>query len=138
MAQTRAFLSFDFDHDLTSKTLFAGQATEKSPTSFSIEDWSSKTHLPQAEWERLIREKISRTHMLIVLVGRSMGSATGVTKEIVMANALNVPTFGVYVDQASTSSTLPPGLPRGRVISWTWPGVGAAITQMLGEGKNAR
>lgn len=137
MSDPRAFLSFDFDHNEQSKILFAGQADKESPTPFSIEDWSSKTALPQAVWEQQIRNKINRTHMLIVLVGRSMGSATGVVKEISMAKALNVPTFGVYVDGASTSSTLPTGLARGRVIAWTWNGVGAAITQMMGEGKNA-
>lgn len=136
MTTPRAFLSFDFDHDQVSKILFAGQADSKSPTSFTIEDWSSKTALPQAEWERRIRDKISHTHMLIVLVGRSMGSASGVAKEIAMAHDLNVPTFGVYVDSASSVSTLPTGLARGRVINWSWPSVGAAIEQMMGEGKN--
>ncbi|UOW03102.1 TIR domain-containing protein [Clavibacter michiganensis subsp. michiganensis] len=137
MAQPRAFLSFDFDHNATARTLFAGQAAKESPTSFSIEDWSSKSSLPQSQWEALIKDKISRTHMLIVLVGKSMGSATGVDKEIAMAKAANVPVFGVYVDGASGSSTLPAGLPRTRVIPWTWTGVGSAITQMMGEGKNA-
>lgn len=138
MPEPRAFLSFDFDHDQRSKILFAGQAGKDSPTSFTIEDWSSKAALPQQEWERRIRDKLSRTHMLIVLVGRSMGSATGVAKEIAMARALNLPAFGVYVDNATTLSTLPSGLARNRVIAWTWPNIGAAITQMMSEGKNAR
>lgn len=137
MPTPRAFLSFDFDHDQTSKVLFAGQAHSKSPTPFTIEDWSSKTALPQAVWEQRIKDKLARTHMLIVLVGRYMGSASGVAKEIAMAKELNVPFFGIYVDNASSISPLPTGLARNRVISWTWPGVGAAITQMTGEGKNA-
>lgn len=136
MPNPRAFVSFDFDHNQESKILFAGQADSKSPTPFTVEDWSSKTTLPQAVWEQRIREKISRTNMLIVLVGRSMGSATGVVKEIAMAKALNVPVFGVYVDNASSASVLPTGLARNRVIQWTWPNVGAAIKQMMGEGKN--
>jgi hypothetical protein len=130
-------VSFDFDHNQESKILFAGQADSKSPTPFTVEDWSSKTALPQAVWEQRIREKIARTNMLIVLVGRSMGGATGVAKEIAMAKALNVPVFGVYVDKASSASVLPAGLARNRVIQWTWPNVGAAIKQMMGEGKNA-
>src|SRR4051812_8576028 len=55
MADPRAFLSFDFDHNLTSKNLFAGQAKTDSPTPFIIQDWSSKTELPQAQWEQLIK-----------------------------------------------------------------------------------
>jgi hypothetical protein len=137
MSNPRAFLSFDFDHNEESKNLFAGQADSTSPTPFSVEDWSSKTALPQAVWEQQIKAKIARTNMLIVLVGRSMATASGVAKEISMAKALNVPVFGVYVDDASSVSILPTGLARNRVIGWTWPGVGSAITQMMGEGKNA-
>ena len=46
MADPRAFLSFDFDHNLTEKTLFAGQCRDKSPTPFVAADWSSKAALP--------------------------------------------------------------------------------------------
>jgi hypothetical protein len=54
MADPRAFISFDFDHDETEKNLFVGQSkNSKSP--FSIEDWSSKSSLPQPEWEELIK-----------------------------------------------------------------------------------
>jgi hypothetical protein len=86
----------------------------------------------------LIQAKIARCNLLIVLVGRSMGSATGVAKEIAMAGEKDVPVFGVYVDGAGTSSTLPAGLPRNRTIAWTWPGIASAIDQMMGEGKNAK
>lgn len=137
MAEPRAFLSFDYDNNLTSRNLFAGQAKSDSPTSFIVEDWSSKSVLPEEEWEELIAKKISNCHMLIVLVGRSMGSAYGVAAEIAMAKDKNVPIFGVYVDGANSSSTLPSGLARNRVIGWNWNDIGAAINQMMGEGKNA-
>lgn len=137
MADPRAFVSFDFDHDDTQRILFCGQGRKDSPTPFVVQDWSSKTALPQMTWEQTIRDKISRCNMVIVLVGRQMRTATGVVKEIAMADALNVPVFGVYVDAASTLSTLPNGLPRNRVIAWKWPDVAAAIKQMMGEGKNS-
>ncbi|MGR3871414.1 TIR domain-containing protein [Streptomyces graminifolii] len=136
MANPRAFVSFDFDHDETSKILFVGQAKEKSPTPFVVGDWSSKSALPQSQWEALVAEKISRCNMVIVLVGRYMASATGVAKEIQFAKNSNVPVFGVYVDGANSASNLPSGLPRNRVIKWTWPGVAAGIDQMMKEGKN--
>ena len=53
-------------------------------------------------------------HLMIVLVGKSMWSATGVAKEIGFANDQDVPFFGVYVDGAGTSSGLPTGLARNR------------------------
>lgn len=136
MADPRAFVSFDFDNNSVEKVLFAGQAKKDSPTPFVVEDWSSKTSLPQAEWEALIAAKIAKTNMLIVLVGKSMSTATGVAKEIAMAKLLAVPVFGVYVDGAGTNSTLPAGLARNRVIAWNWKNIAGAVDQMMGEGKN--
>lgn len=135
MADPRAFISFDFDHDETERNLFVGQS-KNSKTPFSIEDWSSKSSLPQAQWEALIKSKINKCNMLIVLSGKTMASATGVSKEITMAKDQNVPVFGVYVDGANTSSNLPTGLARNRTISWNWDNIANAIDQMMGEGKN--
>lgn len=136
MADPRAFVSFDYDHNLTQKNLFAGQAKSDSPTPFTVHDWSSKTVLPQAEWEKLIKAKMASTNMCIVLVGGSMATASGVAKEIAMAKGLNVPVFGVYVDGAGTGSTLPIGLQRNRTMAWDWKLIAAAVKQMMGEGKN--
>lgn len=135
-ADPRAFVSFDFDHDEASKNLFVGQAKSESPTPFTVEDWSSKSSLPQSQWEKIIQDKINRCHLMIVLVGRRMGTAGGVAKEIRFARDGDVPFFGVYVDGANSSSTLPTGLARNRVITWTWSGIAAAVDQMMGEGKN--
>lgn len=136
MADPRAFISFDFDNNQKSRTLFVGQGKSNSPTTFIVQDWSSKTDLPQAEWEALIASKIKSCHLMIVLVGKSMGSANGVAKEIQFAKDGDVPFFGVYVDGAGAGSTLPTGLARGRVTAWNWPSIASAITQMMGEGKN--
>ncbi len=135
MADPRAFISFDFDHDETEKNLFVGQS-KNSKTPFSIEDWSAKSSMPQSEWEALIEEKISKCNMLIVLSGQTMASATGVSKEITMAKDQDVPIFGVYVDGANSSSNLPKGLQRNRTISWNWGSIANAVDQMMGEGKN--
>jgi hypothetical protein len=135
MADPRAFISFDFDHDETEKNLFVGQS-KNSSTPFSIEDWSSKSSLSQSEWEKIIKSKINKCYMLIVLTGKTMASATGVSKEITMAKDQNVPVFGVYVDGADTKSNLPSGLPRNRTISWNWQNIANAIDQMMTEGKN--
>ncbi len=135
MADPRAFISFDFDHNETEKNLFVGQS-KNSKTPFSIEDWSSKSSLPQTEWEELIKGKINKCNMLIVLSGQTMASATGVSKEITMAKDQDVPVFGVYVDGANSSSNLPKGLARNRTISWNWDNIASAIDRMMGEGKN--
>lgn len=136
MADPRAFLSFDFDHNLTEKNLFAGQCKDKSPTPFVAADWSSKSALPQSEWEKQIKVKINACNILIVLVGKYMATATGVDKEIQFAKDQSVPVFGVYVGGADSTCGLPTGLQRNRTVSWTWPTVGALIEQGMREGKN--
>lgn len=135
MANPRVFISFDYDNNKTDKDLFAGQA-KNSRTPFSIEDWSSKTHLPQREWEVLIEKKINKCNLLIVLVGKKTGSATGVVKEIAFAKNNNLPVFGVYIDGVGSNTDLPSGLSRGRVCAWTWNNVADWIDQCMKEGKN--
>ncbi len=135
MADPRAFISFDFDHNETEKNLFVGQS-KNSKTPFSIQDWSAKSSMPQSQWEVIVKEKINKSNMLIVLVGKTMASATGVAKEIQMAKDQNVPVFGVYVDGANTLSNLPDGLARNRTIAWDWEKIASAIDQVMGEGKN--
>ncbi|MEL1256134.1 TIR domain-containing protein [Flavobacterium sp. DGU38] len=135
MADPRAFISFDFDNNSGEKLYFVGQS-KNSRTPFNIEDWSSKAHLPQNEWEKLIHAKINKCNILIVLVGRNMSSATGVAKEISFAKEHNVPVFGIYVDKADENSNLPAGLQRNRTINWNWDRIANAIDQCMTEGKN--
>src|SRR6266849_4676656 len=137
MANPRAFISFDFDHNVAEKNLIIGQS-KHSKTPFNIEDWSSKEALPQNRWEKLIRDKINRCHMIIVLVGKHMATATGVAKEIKMAQELNVPVFGVYVGGANSSSTLPIGLSKSRTVRWSWDEIASVIDKAMYEGKNAK
>lgn len=136
MPHPRAFISFDFDNNENARMLFVGQS-KNSRTPFDIQDWSSKGVLAQSRWEQIISDKIGRCHMMIVLVGRNMSSATGVKKEIAMAKVKNIPVFGVYVDGAGIANVLPLGLPRNRTIAWEWGKIAAAIQQMMREGCNA-
>jgi hypothetical protein len=135
MADPRGFVSFDIDHNENEKILFIGQAKNKK-TPFSFEDWSSKSSLPQNQWEMIIKEKISKCNFVVVLVGKNMATATGVVREITFAKDSNVPVFGVYVGDANTSSNLPDGLQRNRTIDWDWEKIASAINQMMKEGKN--
>ncbi|MFC4349550.1 TIR domain-containing protein [Kordiimonas lipolytica] len=115
--------------------MFVGQS-KNSSTPFAISDWSAKSSMPQSKWEAIVKEKINKCNMVIVLVGKTMASATGVAKEISMAIDQDVPVFGVYVDGANSNSNLPKGLQRNRTIVWTWDNVASAIDQMMTEGKN--
>lgn len=135
MAAPRVFISFDFDHNETEKILFVGQS-KNSKTPFSIQDWSAKSSMPQSKWEEIVKDKINKCNMLIILVGQTMASATGVAKEIAMAKDQDIPVFGVYVDGADSNSNLPVGLQRNRTIAWDWEKIASKIDEMMGEGKN--
>jgi CTP synthase (UTP-ammonia lyase) len=135
MAEPRGFISFDIDHNEDEKILFVGQARNKK-TPFSFEDWSSKSSLPQSQWETIIKDKINKCNFVVVLVGKNMASATGVVKEINFAKGSDVPIFGVYVGNANTTSNLPDGLQRNRTIDWDWDKIASAIAQVMKEGKN--
>lgn len=135
MANPRAFISFDFDNNAGEKMYFAGQA-KNSRTPFNIEDWSSKEHLPQKQWEDLIESKVKKCNLLIVLVGKKTYSAEGVVLEIEFATKHNIPVFGVYVDGADSTTSLPNGLTRSRVVAWKWDKIADMIDQCMKEGKN--
>lgn len=135
MADPRAFISFDFDHNEGQRKYFVGQSVN-SRTPFNIQDWSSKEELENAKWQEIIAAKVNRCHLMIVLVGKSMSTAKGVEKEISMAIEKNVPVFGVYVDGANSSSDLPKGLSRNRVVPWEWDKIASSIETCMKEGKN--
>lgn len=137
MVTMRAFVSFDYDNNEKSGQLFVGQGRSSSPTPFAVGDWSSKDVLPQRTWEETIAIKIARCNVLIVLAGLKTADAAGVVREIAMANVKNVPVFGVYVDGADTTTSLPAGLARNRTIPWKWDLLVRALEQTNGEGKNA-
>ena len=136
MSDPRAFVSFDFDHDESSRNLFVGQAKSDSPTPFTVQDWSSRTELPESEWEEEMAKRNSATNMCIVLAGKHMSSAIGVAAEIAMAKDKNVPVFGVYVDGADSQTILPSGLARNRTVAWKWDSIAAMVDLAMTEGKN--
>ena len=135
MADPRVFISFDFDHNENEKNLFAGQA-KNSRTPFNIEDWSSKTSLPQSQWEKLVKDKINKCNVLVVLIGKNTSNATGVEKEIAFAVEQNVPIFGIYVGGADINTKLPTGISRSKVIAWGWELIEKAIESAIKDGKN--
>jgi len=47
MADPRAFISFDYDHDATSKTCSSVKRRTSRLRSFTVADWSSKSSLPR-------------------------------------------------------------------------------------------
>ena len=114
MTKKRAFISFDYDHDLDLKNLLVGQAANpESP--FEIADWSLKGAEP--DWEEKCRQRIKRCDLVIVIVGEHMATATGVKKEVAITREEEIPMFGLH-GRAGKVCPAPPGFPK--VYKWTW------------------
>ena len=138
MADSRAFIGFDFDDDEIWQDVIIGQANRDCPTALMCQSRSSKTAPLQAAWVRLIKANLASTNISVVLVERYTATATGAAKEILAGSNLDVPVFGVYVDGAGVSSPPHAGLNRERALAWIGALAAAeAIQRMMPAGKNA-
>lgn len=82
MAKVRCFISFDYDNDLDLKNLLVGQSkNDDSP--FEISDWSIKEASPT--WQKEARDRIKKSDQVIVICGQHTDTATGVAKELSIA-----------------------------------------------------
>lgn len=117
MPKKRIFVSFDFDNDKTLKDFIVGQA--RLPDSpFDVADHSLKEAQPQAHWEKKARAAIARSEAFIVMLGPSTKHASGVLKEIDMANDLAKTRFQII---GYTDGTADWAVPRGgRTYRWNW------------------
>ena len=117
MAKKRVFVSFDFDNDKTLRDFVIGQA--KLPDSpFEVIDNSLKESQPQRNWEAKARAAISRSEVFIVMLGSSTRWASGVLKEVKMAEELGKTRFQIIGYQNGSEDWAVPG--AGRTYRWDW------------------
>ena len=84
-SKKRVFVSFDFDNDKALKDLVIGQARlPESP--FEVVDHSLKEAAPLRTWEEKARQAITRSDIVLVMVGPQTHRASGVLKEVQMAH----------------------------------------------------
>ena len=112
----RVFVSFDFDNDKIVKDFIVGQS-KLSDSPFEISDWSMKEAAPQANWEAEARARISRSDMVIVMVGSKTYKAPGVLKEVKIARVLKKPIYQIIGYRNGNYTPVPDA---GRLYSWNW------------------
>lgn len=125
MANKRAFISFDYDHDEGAKIMLAGQA--KLPdTPFDFTDGSVKEHLT-GDWEAKVRRRMDSIDVVIVLCGEWTHTAQGVSRELTIAREKGKPYFllAAYSDKNCTKPTA--AQPSDKVYNWTWDNLKALI-----------
>ena len=118
MAKTRAFISFDFDHDEDLRNLLVGQAkNEDSP--FEIADRSLKEPLT-GDWKKKIRERIKRVDQVIVICGEHTDSATGVSTELEITQEESIPYFLLWGRSDKTCVKPKSANASDKIYKWTW------------------
>jgi hypothetical protein len=117
MAKKKVFVSFDFDNDKTLKEFLIGQAKLKD-SPFEVADHSLKEAAPEKDWLEKATAAIKRSDVVIIMLGSKTRTASGVLKEVKVANELNKAKFQIigYKD-GSADWAVPNG---GRTYSWDW------------------
>ncbi|MBJ9111151.1 TIR domain-containing protein [Citrobacter sp. FDAARGOS_156] len=118
MSKKRVFISFDYDHDSSLKTLLVGQSkNEDSP--FELADWSIKEHIDD-NWKDKARSRIKAVDVVCVICGEHTASATGVSAELKIAKEENIPYFLLsgYSDKTCQKPTA--ALLSDKLYRWTW------------------
>jgi hypothetical protein len=117
MAKTKVFISFDYDNDKVLRDFIIGQA--KNPDSpFEVADHSLKEEAPEKDWAEKAHRAISRSDVFIVMLGSKTKYASGVLKEVAMANELEKQKFQIIGYQDGSEDWAVPN--AGRVYRWDW------------------
>ena len=120
----KAFISFDYDHDLEIKGALVGQA--KNPDSpFSIVDMSIKEAIDE-NWKTHARKRIKSCDVVIVLCGKYTNTAKGVTAELTIAQEEKIQYF--LLSGRNNESVKPLGAKSSdKMYNWTWDNLKALI-----------
>jgi len=114
LPRRKVFVSFDFDNDQALKHFVVGQA--KHPKyGFEVVDHSLKEAAPDRSWKQRAMSAITRSDVVLVIVGRSTHRALGVLAEIKMARAAGIRVVQM-IGYRSGSYTAVPG--AGRLYQW--------------------
>ena len=118
MTKTRAFISFDYDHDVSLKNLFVGQAkNDDSP--FEIMDMSIKETITE-DWKKKARTRIKGCDVVVVICGEHTDTATGVSAELTIAQEESVPYFLLKGYSDKTCKKPKAANSEDRIYNWTW------------------
>lgn len=114
----KAFISFDYDHDLDIKTMLVGQA--KNPdTPFNIADFSIKEAISSG-WKDKARTRIRGCDVVIVMCGEYTHTAVGVSAELEIAQEERVPYFLLWGRSGKTCTRPTKALSTDKIYDWTW------------------
>lgn len=118
MANPRAFIAFDYDHDEFLRTALVGQSKHPD-TDFEIADWSVKVPFI-GDWQSQVRTRIKQTDLVIVICGEHTHTATGVAAELRISHEEKKPYFLLWGYKDKTCSKPTSALPTDKIYKWEW------------------
>jgi len=116
--KSRAFISYDFEHDEDKKFLLAEQS--RLPDSpFEIADASAREPLT-GDWGDQVRSRMANIDVVIALCGVEAFLAKGMAAELTIAQEKNTPYFllEAYPDRSCTKPAS--AMSSDTVYKWTW------------------
>ena len=117
MAKKKVFVSFDFDNDKALKDFIIGQA-KNNDSPFEVSDYSLKETAPEKDWLEKANRAIARADVFIIMLGSKTKKASGVLKEVKIANDKEMTRFQIIGYKAGSEDwRVPDG---GRVYKWNW------------------
>ncbi len=121
----RAFISFDYDHDLDLKTMLVGQA--KNPdTPFNISDFSIKEAI-SSNWKDKARTRIKGCDIVIVICGEYTHTASGISAELEIAQEERVPYFLLWGRSDKNCTKPVKAKSSDDIYKWTWDNLKSLI-----------
>lgn len=118
MAKKRAFISFDYDHDLELKNLLMGQA-KNADSPFEITDLSLKEAIAK-DWKANARRRIKACDVVVVICGKHTDTATGVSAELKIAQEEDIPYFLLAGRSEVTCVKPVAAKTTDKIYKWTW------------------
>ena len=122
---TRAFISFDYDHDADLKAMLAGQA-KNTASPFEIADYSVKDPLT-GDWKKKVKEKLNLVGVVVVICGEHTDSAHGVSVEVEIAQELEKDYFLLWGRSDKTCVKPKSAKSSDKIYKWTWDNLTALI-----------
>jgi hypothetical protein len=126
MAKTRAFTSFDYDHDEDLRTLLVGQA-KLGDSPFELADWSVKEPM-SGDWKEKVRKRIRQVDQVIVICGEHTDRAAGVSVELTIAREEKKPYFLLNGRKDKTCKAPTAALSTDKIYNWTWDNLKALLS----------
>lgn len=128
MAKVKVFLSFEYERDQGHYRRFLAEVAH-GDSCHEIEDYSLNEpyKLHDNKWLKKAHEQISRSDIVIVVIGEDTHNAPGVKKEVTIANQKPRPIFQIR-PKGSTGGAVPGA---GDEIPWKWKKINAKISECL-------